>query len=236
MATGLPYFKFTPTEWLTGDIVYEEYDVQGLFINICAIYWQRNGRISLEDIEKRYKKATALGSLIGRFISVKEGFIAIDFLDEQLTERGHISIQNSKNGSLGGRPKQSETLKKKPNANRTQSEPKAKESQEEEEKEVNKKKNKNIIGEEKTSPPSEEVFLSYCKDVLKEKFLPLEFSLKIKYKAWIDSDWIDGNGKKIKNWKTKILNTIPFLKEKSSGEKENKVDQAMRIYNNLTGK
>lgn len=135
MAKGLPYFKFTPTEWLTGDICFEDFEVQGLFINICAVYWQRDGKLSVEDINKRYKKPTAFDSLIDRFISVNDGFIHINFLDEQLHERGHISVVNSANGKLGGRPKTKGT---KPTANRPLTETKAKKSQEEEEKEEEK--------------------------------------------------------------------------------------------------
>ena len=144
MAKGLPYFKFTPTEWLTGDICYEDFEVQGLFINICALYWQRDGKLSVEDINRRYKKPTAFDSLIDRFISVIDGLITIDFLDEQLHERGHQSVVNSTNGKLGGRPKTKGT---KPNANRNESEMKANESQQEEEEEEEKEKelNKNNI-------------------------------------------------------------------------------------------
>ena len=42
MAKNFPYFKFIASEWMTGDIVFESLSVQGLFINICALYWQRN--------------------------------------------------------------------------------------------------------------------------------------------------------------------------------------------------
>lgn len=35
--------------------------------------------------------------------------------------------------------------------------------------------------------------------------------LELKYKSWIESGWIDGKGNKIKNWKSKLLNTLPFL-------------------------
>jgi len=34
-----------------------------------------------------------------------------------------------------------------------------------------------------------------------------------KYKGWVIDGWKDGYGKPIKNWKTKILNTLPHLKE-----------------------
>ena len=39
-------------------------------------------------------------------------------------------------------------------------------------------------------------------------------SLELKYKAWVENNWQDGNNKKILNWKTKLLNTIPYLKTK----------------------
>lgn len=60
--------------------------------------------------------------------------------------------------------------------------------------------------------PTEIEFLSYCKEILLEKYTPLEFSLKAKYQQWNENKWVDGNGNKIKNWKTKILNTIQYLK------------------------
>jgi len=142
MATGLPYFKFTPSEWLTGDIVFESFEAQGLFINICALYWQRDGNLTLEGIEMRYKQPTALPSLIGRFISVNEsGKISIDFLDIQFEERGFVSKINSDNGKKGGRRKALEEIKseiKRPLSDRL-----ANQSQEEEEKNKNNNKNKN---------------------------------------------------------------------------------------------
>jgi hypothetical protein len=91
MAKGLPYYKFTPSEWLTGDISFEDLETQGLFINICAWYWQRDGVLSIDDINKRYNKPTALHSLSIRFLNVSENMISIAFLDEQLIERKHIS-------------------------------------------------------------------------------------------------------------------------------------------------
>lgn len=133
MAKNFPYFKFIATEWLTGDIVFEDYELQGIFINVCAIYWHRNGDVTISEVEKRLK-TVRLNSLSPRFISVIDGKISIAFLDEQLIAANHKSKVNSGNGKLGGRPK---TLTEKPNANRTLTERKAKKSQlkEEEEKE-----------------------------------------------------------------------------------------------------
>lgn len=40
-----------------------------------------------------------------------------------------------------------------------------------------------------------------------------KLDVKLKYEAWISNDWKDGNGNKIVNWKTKLLNTLPHIKE-----------------------
>lgn len=114
MAKNYPYFKFTSSEWLTGDIVFEPLSVQGLFINICAIYWQRDGELSLDDINKRYNNPKEIAKLTDRFFSVTDGFIVIKFLDEQLVQVGRKSHVNSENGKKGGRPKKVEINNKKP--------------------------------------------------------------------------------------------------------------------------
>lgn len=131
MAKNFPYFKFIATEWMTGDIVFEDFSTQGLFINICALYWQRNGQLSIDDINKRFKNPIELTNLTDRFYSVNDGFISIKFLDEQLIEANHISKVNSQNGALGGRPK-------KPTAKRPLSDGKPKKSKEEKEEELKK--------------------------------------------------------------------------------------------------
>jgi hypothetical protein len=128
MAKGFHYFKFIATEWLTGDICFEDYELQGIFINVCAIYWQRNGDVSFEDLQKRLK-TDRLNLLCDRFISVNEGKISIEFLDEQLIDAGHISKVNSENGAKGGRPKGALNKEKKPTAKRPLSESKAKKTQ-----------------------------------------------------------------------------------------------------------
>lgn len=108
MAKNFPYFKFIVTEWMTGDIVFESLSVQGLFINICALYWQRDGVLTISDINKRFKNPEELKDLMNVFFQVKDELISIKFLDEQLIEANHISKKNSENGSKGGRPRKSE--------------------------------------------------------------------------------------------------------------------------------
>jgi len=67
------------------------------------------------------------------------------------------------------------------------------------------------------TPPSFLDFKNYCLE--KTKDVDLE-KLELKYESWKENDWKDGHDKKIKNWKSKILNTLPYLK-KEKKEDEN---------------
>lgn len=40
-----------------------------------------------------------------------------------------------------------------------------------------------------------------------------ETDLKLKYDSWVTNGWKNGNDKKIKNWKSSLLNTLPYIKE-----------------------
>jgi hypothetical protein len=45
-------------------------------------------------------------------------------------------------------------------------------------------------------------------------------SLIAKYLAWSDNDWHTGNGRVIKNWKSTLSNTLPYLKSNKIEVKE----------------
>ena len=87
----------------------------------------------------------------------------------------------------------------------------------------------------KKAIPDLSEFLEYCKSVyedeLKKDFAPFEFAVKSKYESWVVAGWKDGNNKAIKNWKSKIKNTIPFLKPTSYTEKH-ELSKAETIINN----
>ena len=64
--------------------------------------------------------------------------------------------------------------------------------------------------------PAFDEFKTYA--LSKEKTLDVS-NLKLKYEAWIENGWKDGNNKPIIKWKAKLLNTIPHLKAiRSNGE------------------
>lgn len=115
MSKELPYFKFFVNEWITGDITLEDFEAQGLFINICAYYWSKNCRISFTNAKRKFKNAseTSFQSLIdSKIIKVgKDDLLIISFLDEQNIERNRLSKTNSENGKKGGAPKGNKNAK-----------------------------------------------------------------------------------------------------------------------------
>ena len=48
MAKELPYFKFEPSLWDTGNIQLCAREDKGLFVDLCSIYWQRLGDLPLK--------------------------------------------------------------------------------------------------------------------------------------------------------------------------------------------
>lgn len=65
---------------------------------------------------------------------------------------------------------------------------------------------------QKKEIPTIEEFMHVAKT--NQLFKPsLEYSLIAKYNAWLDAGWKDGNGKEIKNWKSKLNVVFPYLKE-----------------------
>lgn len=106
MAKELPYFQFEPAEYLTKDISFCSLSAQGLFINICSYYWQRECKLTTEQLLRRLNHPKELDELIDeKVISVIENVVKVSFLDEQYKNATKKSNTNSINGSKGGRPK-----------------------------------------------------------------------------------------------------------------------------------
>lgn len=121
MAKELPYLKFNASEWITGQITLEDFYTQGVFINICALYWFKSARLETSEIKRRLKCKQATIDLLfaNSHIKADGDHIKISFLDEQFIERGYVSEKNKKNGEKGGAPKGNSNAKKEENNNRT---------------------------------------------------------------------------------------------------------------------
>lgn len=123
MAKDLPYFKFFCSEWSDGDITLETYETQGLFINICAYYWSNECVLELSKLKKRFRNDAELVDLLieNNLLKQIDGFIKINFLDEQKFERGEQSKVKSKGGLASAEAKRLAKIQQTSNTTSTES-------------------------------------------------------------------------------------------------------------------
>ena len=96
MAKELPYFQFEPAEYLTKDISFCSLSAQGLFINICSFYWQRQCDLSKEQFLRRFNYPNEFEELIKEgVIDIENEKIKIKFLDSQYLKATEKSTINS---------------------------------------------------------------------------------------------------------------------------------------------
>jgi len=126
MAKELPYFQFEPAEYLTKDISFCSLSAQGLFINICSFYWQRQCDLSKDQFLRRFNYLNEFEELIKEgVIDVNNEKIFIKFLDIQYLKATEFSKEQSRKGSLGGRPKKPNESQIKPELKPNESQTKA---------------------------------------------------------------------------------------------------------------
>jgi len=82
----LPFFKFSPVEWMKGNINLCSMSAQGVFINICKLYWLRQGDLTMSRVRRDYAQydEEIMELLDTEVLEEKGGKVTIKFLDEQL--------------------------------------------------------------------------------------------------------------------------------------------------------
>jgi hypothetical protein len=136
-------------------------------------------------------------SKVRRFLKLLESDSMIELKSEQITTRLTICKYDTYQGE---RNEDETQVKHKRNASETQMTP-----------------NKNDKKENKNTIPEFSEFLAYA---LEKKPKVSQIDLRLKYESWKESDWsTNRNGKlhPITNWKTTLLNTLPYLKEINFG-------------------
>lgn len=73
---------------------------------------------------------------------------------------------------------------------------------------------KSNIGDKKNKIPTLDEFVNYA--VEKEPLIDKN-AVKLKYEAWVENGWKNGNGAVIKNWKSNLNNTIPYIAKTRNG-------------------
>jgi len=122
MAKDLPYFKFFCSEWSDGDITLEDYETQGLFINICAYYWSNECVLELSKLKKRFKENAVLIELLinNNLIKVNDNIVFINFLNEQKKDREDKSKVKSKGGLASAEAKRLAKIQQEINTSSTE--------------------------------------------------------------------------------------------------------------------
>lgn len=107
MANELPYFRFTVQAWQNGRISIENYQLKGVFIEVCGYYWIQDCSIALALLKRRFKDAISeIDELINLEIikhDDESDMIEILFLDEQFKELGKLRKSRKSAGSKGGK-------------------------------------------------------------------------------------------------------------------------------------
>ena len=112
MSKELPFFKFNATEWITGNISYESFEMQGAFISVCAEYWNRNNCLTIEEAKLRLRNSEIVDKLIEKnYLKTKKNNLVISFLDLERNEITAKRLKLSESGRKGGLSKAKASLK-----------------------------------------------------------------------------------------------------------------------------
>lgn len=88
--------------------------------------------------------------------------------------------------------------------------------------------NDNNVKNEKHIPDFED-FKNYALENKPDINIP---ALELKYKSWVQNNWKTGKGQKIVNWKSTLLNTIPYIKnENNSGNNKRAIKHVNDHWN-----
>ncbi len=61
--------------------------------------------------------------------------------------------------------------------------------------------------------PTENEFLAFAKslEIYDQNSPNIDFKIKAKYESWVNNGWKNGHNKPIRNWKTNLKSTLPYL-------------------------
>ena len=112
MPKELPYFQFEPAEWLAGDISLESDNVQGVFIQLCAVYWQRECKLSYDQATNRFNPECIDRLIEINVIQLMKNGLRIKFLNLQFAAAKRRKKKRKSDGKKGGKKSASVRLSK----------------------------------------------------------------------------------------------------------------------------
>lgn len=212
-----PYIPLYVQDYLTDEKLNMcSYSTQGVYIKLMCVMHKSEeyGTILLKQKDKQnlstienfaYKVAKLLPIPVNVLIEsiqelVDEGVLQIT--DTKLSQKrmvrdNEISDKRARAGFEGGKKTQLAKAKSKANS----------ENEYEIENEI----------EVKNKIPEFSEFKKYALE--KNSEVNIE-ALKYKYDAWVVNGWKNGNGSKIKNWKSSLLNTLPYIQKLKQSQRQ----------------
>jgi hypothetical protein len=226
----LTWFKFTPSDWMMGKIQRCPEITQARFMRLCCLYWNKECNLSVQDAIIEIDEEHYNILISKKIIKSNEDNIFIDFLDELISEITEISKGKSKAAKVRWEKyRESKTVKKdmhvhtdamhvhtdamQNDASAMQND--AEKRREDKRREENIKKEK--YKKEKGVPPPFTDFIIHCREKAKEMNIIIDEKLiKTKFDAWLENGWMDMNGKKIINWRSKITSNITYWQNRQT--------------------
>ncbi len=235
MAKELPYFKFFPSEWVTGDITLCTESAQGLFINVCSYYWMKDCSMSLANAKQRFSKHEASLEELLKHDIIKldsDENILINFLDKQMNEFIDISSKRAMAGSKGGKAnaKQMKVFAKAKSSN--------KDKDKDKDKEVDKEKEKWRTNFEEYKKIVNDAFDKIVNDPVEmknqEKFNP-NLDIKLSLQKSVHNFWgTEAGWNHKKKSRSKKINMITTLLQNIDKSKVYKSNRPSQTKNNFT--
>lgn len=205
MAKKDPAFLFYTSDFLTGTMFLTNEQI-GIYVRLLCSQHQHGGLID----------KISFNSLVGEHEIIRSKFIETEsgYYNERLARE--VELRANKSNNMSETAKKvwqqrklflEQELQKQYNCNTNVSEnytnvqkkgTKLIQSEDENEDELLNKKN----------IPTIEEFLNHA---LKKEPNVSKQAVKLKYDAWVEAGWKNGNGKKIIKWKANLNNTLPYL-------------------------
>jgi hypothetical protein len=200
----LQWFKFTPTDWIMGKIQRCPEITQARFMRLVCLYWNKECVLSYEDAEIEIDKEHLDILISKKVIKNDDGFLIIEFLNEQLEDISKTSEKRRKAVlKRWNKVKQNNTSVLINDTSVLQND--TEKSRVEKDKIRVEKENINI--------PEFLEFSTYAKE--KEPKVNIK-ALKNKYDAWVVNGWRNGNDRPIKNWKSALLQTLIYIEKNNT--------------------
>ena len=192
-----PAILFYTQDFITGTMFFS-FEQKGKYISLLCAQHQHGGLINKNDFNSLVGDDIALRS---KFIETEDGFFN-ERLMKEMNKRSKKSTNLSANALIRWDKEKQKQCKS--NAKAYARDMPTEDENENEDVIINDIKKDNI--------PEFSEFFSYAK-TLSIYHSSMKFQVEAKYNSWLENKWKDGHNKPIKNWKTKLQNTMPYFKK-----------------------